>query len=146
MRTLIALVLLSLISACASVPMASSDLDAAGKQFAPPPPGKASLYVYRESIFGAAVSVSVTMGQRALGALVSDTWFQLDVDPGQYDIRCTGGEGADSKIVAIASGETRYVEVAIRMGVIQPRCAVFEVMPEQGRKAVLGGKRAAVIQ
>ena len=142
----VALAFLVALSGCASVPMAPTDLDAQGKRFQPPPPEKASFYVYRESVFGAAYSVNVTMGQRALGALAADTWFLIDVEPGQYDMRCSAGEGSDSKIVGIAAGETRYVEVAMRMGVMQPRCAVFEVNAEQGQKAVMGGKRAQEIR
>jgi len=145
-RKLLAAVALLALAGCASVPMASGDLDAEGKRFGQPPAGKAALYLYRESIFGAAMTVNVTMGQRALGALAPDTWFAIDVEPGQYDIRCNAGEGADSKIVAIAAGEIRYVEVAMRVGVMAPRCAVFEVAAAQGQKAVMGGKRAQEIR
>jgi len=141
-----ALVALASLSACASVPMATADLDVQGKRFQAPPPGKAAFYIYRESIFGGAYSLNVTMGPRTLGTLAADTWFLVDVDPGQYDMRCNAPESSDSKIVAIAAGETRYVEVAIRMGLVQPRCAVFEVNAEQGQKAVLGGKRAQEIR
>ena len=142
----LALSALASVSACASVPMAPADLDTQGKRFQAPPSEKAAFYIYRESVFGGAYSVNVTMGQRALGALGADTWFLVDVEPGQYDMRCSAGEGSDSKVVAIATGEIRYVEVAIRMGVMQPRCAVFEVTAEQGRNAVMGGKRAQEIR
>lgn len=131
-----------LLSACASVPMAPRDADAAGKTFAPPPPGSATLYLYRESIFGAAYSLALSVGQRNLGSLAADTWFRIDVEPGTYDIRCTTPEASDSKSFQIASGETRFVEAAIRMGFVAPRCAVFEVAPEKGRSAVVRGKRA----
>ena len=131
-----------LLSACASVPMASRDADTAGKTFAPPPPGSATLYLYRESLFGAAYSLALSVGQRNLGALAADTWFRIDVEPGTYDVRCMTPEASGSTSVQIASGETRFVEAAIRMGFVAPRCAVFEVAPEKGRAAVTGGKRA----
>ena len=83
-----ALVALASLSACASVPMATADLDVQGKRFQAPPPGKAAFYIYRESIFGGAYSLNVTMGPRTLGTLAADTWFLVDVDPGQYDMRC----------------------------------------------------------
>lgn len=60
--------------------------------FGLPPPGKGALYVYRESAFGGAVLMSVSAGQRALGSLAADTWFRVDLDPGQYDMRCSGGD------------------------------------------------------
>lgn len=133
------------LSGCASVPMASVDLDAQGKRFQEPPAGKAALYVYRESSFNAAFSINVSLGQRVLGALGADTWFLIDVEPGQYDVRCNA-ENSDSKMVAIAAGETRFVEVAARLGMSQPRCAVFEVNSSQGQKAITNGKRAQEIR
>jgi hypothetical protein len=126
--------------------MATADADAQGKSFSPPPPGQGALYVYREGIFGAAVMMSVSAGQRALGALAPDTWFRVDLDPGQYDIRCSGGENSDSKIIQLAAGEIRFVEMAIRLGLMAARCAVFETTPEKGRAAVLAGRRAAEIR
>jgi hypothetical protein len=145
MRLLFVLALALLLPACASVPMAGADADARGKAFTPPPPDKAALYVYREGIFGAAVLLAVTVGPRALGSLAPDTWFRIDLDPGRYDVRCSGGENSESVIVQLASGETRFVEAAVRLGMFAPRCGIFEVSPEKGRTAVLAGRRAAEI-
>lgn len=146
MRILAPLLLMGLVAACATVPMDSAQQDAAGKQFAPPPPGRAALYVYRESLLGSAVSIPVSLGTRPLGSLPSDTWFLVDVEPGTYDVRCNATEGSDARSVTLAPGETRYVEVAIRMGMLGARCGVSEVDPQAGQKGVLGGKRAAEIR
>lgn len=144
-RLALVLLLVFTMAGCATVPMANTQDDAAGKAFHPPPPGLASLYVYRESIFGAAYTLSLSMGQRLLGTLAPDTWFKLDVEPGQYDMRCTA-ENTASTPLAIAAGETRYVETAVRMGLMAPRCAIFEVTSEVARPAILRGKRAAEIK
>ncbi len=48
-------------TACASVPMDSPADSAAGKTFAPPRPGMASLYVYRTGILAGAYSIAVTL-------------------------------------------------------------------------------------
>lgn len=133
------------LGACASVTLAQGAQDAAGKQFAPPPEGQTALYIYREGVFGAAILLPVSVGQRAVGALASDTWFLVDVPPGSYDVRCTGGENTDTRTVQLAPGETRYVEAAVRAGFFASRCAVFEVAPETGQKAIRAGKRAQEI-
>ncbi|MGD9880658.1 MAG: hypothetical protein AB7F22_09835 [Reyranella sp.] len=133
------------LGACASVTLAPGAQDIAGKQFSPPPEGQAALYIYREGIFASAVLLPVSVGQRAIGALAVDTWFLVDVPPGTYDVRCTGGENTDMRTVQLAPGETRYVEAAIRPGFLATRCAVFEVAPETGQKAIRAGKRALEI-
>lgn len=145
MRWLFIVALALILPACASVPMASADADVQGKSFVPPPPGKAALYVYRESVFGAAKLLAVSAGQRALGSLAADTWFRVDLDPGRYDMRCSGGENSESTIVQLATGETRFVEAAVRMGMFAHRCGIFEVPPDKGRAAILAGRRAAEI-
>ena len=145
MKCFAALAVLLLASACASVPMAPPVEDQQGKRFEPAPIGKASLYVYRESAFGGAYTVSTSMGQRLLGPLAADTWFQVEVEPGTYDMRCIA-ENTASLPVSIGAGETRFVEVAIRLGIVAPRCAIFEVTPEKGRQAVTNGRRAAEIR
>jgi hypothetical protein len=127
------------------VTLAPREQDVAGKQFDPPPDGHAALYVYREGIFGSAILLPVSVGRRAVGALATDTWFLVDVPPGTYDVRCTGGENTDMRTVQLAPGETRYVEAAVRAGFLASRCAVFEVAPETGQKAIRAGKRAQEI-
>jgi hypothetical protein len=146
MKSLAALALLLLVGACASVPMATADADLQAKQFQPPPDGQGTLYIYREGIFGAAVLLTASLGQRLLGQLGADTYFKVDVPPGQYDARCTGGESSQATIVTVAPGETRFVEVAARMGFAAARCAIFEVSAEKGRAAISHGKRAAEIR
>jgi hypothetical protein len=57
-------------------------------------------------------------------------------------IRCTSAENSQASIVQLAADEIRFVEIAPRFGVRTPRCAVVETTPENGRVAVLAGRRA----
>ena len=141
-----AIMLASLLGACASVPMASSDADIQAKQFQPPSAGQATLYVFREGIFDGANLLSASLGQRMLGQLGPDIYFRIDLQPGEYDARCSGTGAAQSTTIRIATGETRFVEVASRMGFGSTRCAIFEVTEQQGRSAIAHGKRAAEIK
>jgi hypothetical protein len=141
-----ALITATALGACTSVPMASSDADMQAKQFQPPPVEQSTLYVFREGIFGAAILLNASLGQRTLGQLGPDNYFRVDLKPGEYDMRCSGIEGAGSTAVRIAPGETRFVEVAARLGIGSARCAIFEVSEQQGRSAIAHSKRAAEIR
>jgi hypothetical protein len=88
----------------------------------------------------------LTIGQRTIGALGSDTWFRLELEPGTYDVRCSGNENSNSTLVQLASGETRLIETGIRFGWVSPRCSVFEVPAVTARPAVLANKRAREIR
>lgn len=129
-----------LLSACATAPLASVEADKQGKAFQALPQ-QAALYIYRESIFGAATSVSVELGRHKLGRLTADTWMRLDLDPAQYAVRCTTMENADTAVVDLAAGQVRFLEVAMRVGWTWPRCAVVETDASEGRSAVLSGHR-----
>ena len=129
------------LGACAGVPMATPQENAIGKRFEPPPADKGAIYLYREGLLGAAVPVNVTVGGGVNIALGPDTWVRLEGDPGPLEVRCAGDSGAGRR-VDVAPGETRYVEVAYRIGLITPGCSVAEVSPNQGQSAVSRGKRA----
>jgi hypothetical protein len=142
--SVLALLALLLLAGCASVPLDSAQEDARGKQFVPPPPDRGSLYVYRQGPMGAPVSLGVTLAGRGETRLAQDTFVWLEPAPGAIDVRCAGtdGDGGADTVVNVGPGETRFVEVAYRLGLMGSRCAVTEVAEAQGRAAVLAGKRA----
>ena len=129
------------LGACANVPLATPEEDTLGKRFAPPPSGKGALYLYREGMLGAAAPVNVTIGGGLNVALAPDTWVRLDGDAGPLEVRCAG-DSTVGRRVDVAPGETRYVEVAYRIGLMAPGCSVAEVSADMGQAAVSRGKRA----
>lgn len=135
------LLLLLLLGACASVPMASPSDDAAGKRFDSPPAGMAALYVYRADTIGGFRTVEVTAGQRLLGDLASNTWLRVDLSPGAYDVRCKF-ESPAIKAVTLTQGETRYIEVGFGIG----RCLLTEVAADAAKPFIISGSRAATIR
>jgi hypothetical protein len=89
-----------------------------------------------------AVKMSVFVNRSRVGALAQDTWFRVDLDPGQYEIGCTSAENSEARIVQLAADEIRFIEIEPRFGIRTPRCAVVETTPENGRAGVLAGRRA----
>jgi hypothetical protein len=128
-----------MLSGCATVPVMEEAQNTSGKRFEPIPE-RGVLYVYRESPFGLAVTLPTSLDGRLIGPLGSDTWYRMEVTPGRHDIACHAGN-TGTAAVDVAAGEVRFVEVAIQMGFMQPRCRVFVPTDEVGRKSVLGGKR-----
>ncbi|MDP2332106.1 MAG: hypothetical protein Q8M19_15570 [Reyranella sp.] len=133
---------LLLLAGCASVPLESAQEDARGKQFLSPPPDRGSLYVYRQGPMGAPVAIAVTLAGQPETPLAPDTFVWLEPAPGAIDVRCAGTDGGADTSVTVGPGETRFVEVAFRPGLMGSRCAVTEVAEAEGRAAVLASKRA----
>lgn len=139
-----------LLGGCASVPMAGSAADAEGKRFDPPAPGQAALYLYRRSLLGSEVALSLADNQQPIGALADKTWIRVDVAPGRHVITCTASSyapltqtPAQAATVDVAPGETRFLEVDVWPGLpLNPRCTATEVSADKGRAGVTDGNRA----
>lgn len=143
MRRPAILIIAAALGACtAPVPMAAPESNAAGRSLEAPSAGQSALYVFREGRFNAAFLLTAHAGQRTLGQLGADTYFRIDTDPGPQSLRCTTSESSEQLQVQLVPGETRFVEVAARLGWNAPRCAIFEVSREKGQAAVRAGQRA----
>ncbi len=132
---------LLLLTACGSVPMAPQADDAAGKRFSALAPGVAALYVYRADTIGGLRTVDVSAGQRMLGALAWHTWLRVDLPPGRQDIRCKF-ENTTSLPVSLSAGEIRYLEISFSIGT----CHLQEVPAAKAQPAIISGRRAAEVQ
>lgn len=128
------------LAACATVPTADPQADQEGKRFDPPAPGSGAVYVYRPGWMALAKTVDVGVAGGYHAALASNTYLRLEGPPGPIDLMCKTDNTADRQI-NIASGETRYVEVAMTGGLWGPSCAIKEVSAQEGQAAVLRSKR-----
>lgn len=140
MRKSLALCLLLAACDTATVPLASSQADAEGKAFAPPPPGQATLYVARGGDGGTLLNIAI--GARQIGPLGNYTWLREDVPAGPVAVRCTGGESSHVLDLDLAPGQTTFLQVRPTIGWAAPRCSMWETDAAAGRQLVLGGKRA----
>lgn len=134
---LLALITL-LVTGCASVPMEALVKDTESKQFVPDP-DKASLYIYRNEILGAAIPMSVFINGKNLGQTASKTYFHLSLIPGQYDIDSTA-ENNCSLSLSVEPNENYFVWQEIKMGMWMARCALHEVSQQEGRDGVTESK------
>lgn len=141
MRPFIALVLLLAVAACQTstppVVLATPAQDAAGKQFAPPPPGMAAVYFYNPDT---SPVVGVAVDGREIGRLDTRTWMRAEIVAGHHVLRCRRGESVNARWVNLPAGSTRFVDVQMRPG--DHTCTIKETDAAVGRAGVLAGNRA----
>jgi Protein of unknown function (DUF2846) len=76
-----------IITGCASVPTASPEFERTAQSFTPPP-GMASVYIYRPYNFvGSGLVLNVTIDDKKLGTLVTNTYLLGNIVPGKHIIK-----------------------------------------------------------
>lgn len=132
-----AVISISLLSGCASVPMASKAQDAELKNFPTPPENNAGLYIFRNTFVGQAIKKTVSINGTEIGETANKTYFYNLISPGLHTIS-TESEFSDNSITLQAyAGKNYYVEQSIKMGVFVGG-AKLEVVPEnKGQEEVL---------
>jgi hypothetical protein len=137
----LSLSLLFMLGACANVPMAPPQADQDAKRFDQPAPEKGALYVYRAGWLGLIKPIDVAIVGGATAQLNSNTYLRLEGPPGPVEINCRVGDNNAAQQVEIQDGQTRFVEVSMKIGLWQPGCEIAEVPSSQGQAAVLASKR-----
>jgi len=131
------LVAISLVTGCATVPMAPKEQDLALKQFSKPADDKAGLYVYRNSFVGQALKKNVYVDGELLGETANKVYFYKLLQPGEHQLS-TESEFSDNAISFTADGGKNYfAEQYIKMGVFVGGANVKMVSEEDGVKNVL---------
>ena len=137
----LSLSLLFVLGACANVPMAPPQADQDAKRFDQPAPDKGALHIYRPGVMGFAKPIDVAIVGGATAQLNSHTFLRLEGPPGPVEIDCRVGSNNAARQVEIQDGQTRFVEVSMKIGLWQPGCDIAEVPPDQGQSAVLSSRR-----
>lgn len=134
------LLLASIISGCASVPMTSMEEDARAKSYAVPA-GKSSIYLYRNETFGGAIPLTVAVDGKVAGQTGPMTYFLWDVAPGLHELSSLS-ENTSTLKLNTEEGKTYFVWQEVKMGMWTARSLLQEVDAETGRKGVAECKRA----
>ncbi len=134
-------ILVAMLTGCASVPMASLDQDAKAKDFTPRP-DKATLFIYRNETFGAAIPITVSVNDRTIGQTASKTYFRFNVNPGRYKIKAHAENVAELSVDAIA-GRNYFIWQEMKMGMWSARANLTQVDDSSGRAGVSESKLIA---
>ncbi|MCF8197437.1 MAG: DUF2846 domain-containing protein [Sulfuritalea sp.] len=134
-------VLVLLLSGCASVPMAPLDQDTKAKDFSPIP-NKASLYIYRNESFGAAIPMTVSVNGKALGQTAAQTYFRLNLTPGKYNVE-SHAENVSNLPLTTEAGKNYFVWQEVKMGMWMARSLLQQTDETTGRAGVMESKLIA---
>lgn len=130
-----------LLAGCASVPVASPELDAEGKRLTPKP-GMASIYLCRGGGVGTALVFQTVLDGKVVGALAPDTYQLLSVEPGKHVISASGAENVQQQEVFAAAGQMYFYRLGVNMGWVSGRARLEPIPEAEGRERVLKSKRA----
>lgn len=129
-----ALVASAVLTGCASVPMASEQMDIQAKQFTTVP-DKAKIYIYRDENMGAAVKMPVLINGMSVGDTVAKSYILREVEPGEQVIVSKTENDAELKLTAEA-GTNYYVWQEVKMGAFSARSKLHLVDTDKGQKSI----------
>jgi Protein of unknown function (DUF2846) len=135
-----ALAAVVLASGCASVEMASTELDTAAKTYAVKP-GTANIYVYRNEQMGAAIKMPVALNGKLVGDTGAKTYLLLQVPPGSHTLVSKTENDSTLKLDAQA-GRNYFVWQEVKMGVMSARSLLQLVDEATGKAGVAECKLA----
>lgn len=135
---LVAVVLAAaLFSGCASVPMVQGTPASQQKSFPAPPEGKAGLYIYRDSSFGAALKKDIWVDGECIGQSAPKVFFYTTVAGNTEHTISTESEFSPNDIKLFAeSGINYFIRQAIKMGVFVGGAKLDVVDAAKGEAAV----------
>lgn len=130
-------IIATFLTGCASVPMGTKDQDVVAKAFAPPPSEKASLYIYRNSFVGQALSKSLSIDGVIIGKTANKIYFYKEILPGTHTISTESEFGDNSIDFKADGGKIYFARQYIKMGVFIGGSGIEIVTEEEGKKAIL---------
>ena len=131
------------LSGCASVPMGSQESDAKAKTFTAPSPGKAGLYIFRNSFVGAALTKTLSVDGKPIGTSANKVYFYKEIPAGKHTI-ATQSEFSDNVLeITVEAGKTYFIRQYIKMGAFVGGANLELVSDEEGKKEVLQCSLAA---
>ncbi len=133
------LVILSL-SACSSVPKASSSLDRQAKLFKTHPQ-KSNLYIYRDDK-GSSVEMQLEVDGQLVATSVGDTYVKLEVEPGRHKI-ISYADDEDRLMIAAIKGKNYFIYQSVETSGGRARTQLNLVREAEGKRGVQASEMIA---
>ncbi len=122
---------------CSSVPLETKELSDKAKQYDAPKDGMAGLYIYRDSMLGAALKKDVWVNDECVGETAPKVFFYKEVEGGKKHKVSTESEFSPNDLfVETEAGKHYFIEQYIKMGVMVGGANLELVSEEQGKKAI----------
>ncbi|MBT7562658.1 MAG: DUF2846 domain-containing protein, partial [Proteobacteria bacterium] len=104
---ILGVLILAVLSGCASVPMDTVEQDSIRKTFETPSDGKAGIYIYRDGSFGGALKKYIKIDGFPVGDTGPNTYFYVEVAPGSHKVS-TQSEFGENEVVLEAVAEQNH--------------------------------------
>ena len=128
----------SFLSGCASVAMDSPENTLMAKQFNPPAEGHSGLYIYRDSVLGAALKKDVWVDGKCIGETAPNIFFYEQVAGGeQHKISTESEFSPNDLLLKTESGKNYFVNQYIKMGAFVGGAGLVVVDEVKGKNAVV---------
>lgn len=126
-----------LMSGCATVAVESNDVALKAKTFNSPSNGNAGLYVFRDSILGAALKKDIWVDDKCLGESATKVFFFQEVKGDQEHKISTESEfSPNDLILKTENGKNYFVRQYIKMGAFVGGANLEVINEEEGKKAI----------
>ena len=126
-----------LFSGCSTVPLEPNNVSTEAKSFNLPPQGQAGIYVYRDSLFGAALKKDIWIDNKCLGSSAPEVFFYKTVEGDKKHTVATESEFSPNKLtLRTKSGKNYFVRQYIKMGAFTGGADLELVDEETGKKAI----------
>lgn len=133
------------LAACQTAPLGDPARSTELKSFAPNP-SVGQVYVCRDGRFmGAAVTPTIEVNGRAVTNLTPNTFFYVELPPGEHTIVAKTFEHDSKFPFKIAAGEQVFFQTWISMGVLVGRGLIDSIPAADGKKCVTAGNLAAPV-
>jgi hypothetical protein len=137
-KKLFVIIVLFVLTSCASVPLAPPAQDVASKQFIAPE-GKGLIYVIRPmQLTAAGMNITPIMDKQLIGALKVGSYAMLEVNPGKHKIALggTGFETFNALEIDVEAGGIYFFKAYPKFGVWAARAGLEQIDEEEGKSLV----------
>lgn len=127
-----------LITGCASVHLASTNVSENAKQFNPPAQDKAGLYIYRPSVLGMALKKDIWVNEECVGQSASKVFFYYEVPGNKEHMIVTESEFSPNELrLSVIGGVNYFIEQYIKLGAFVGGANLRVVDPEIAKKEII---------
>ena len=137
LRSLLLIVILAVLTGCASVPMAPQEQDASSKTFKVSSPNMAGVYIYRNSFVGKALTKRLSIDGVLIGETANGVYFHREVTPGEHTLTTQAEFGDNFLKFNAEAGKNYFFEQYIKMGTFKGSAGIQSVSEQEGKQNVL---------
>ncbi len=136
-KLVLILLISTLFTGCASVPMESKELSDQVKQFNLPPADQSGLYIFRYGSFGGALKKDVWVDGECIGETAPDTFFYVQVKGGKEHTISTESEFSPNDLkIYTDGGENYFIRQFIKFGIFVGGAGLELVDAQEGMDQV----------